>query len=410
MAMGGILQGAQFSPTGELIVVPGDQVSDAFQRQRVSIPFNLLDNSLVFNAAPQIMDTALTGGGTFTYLTGESAGRLRVGLANGDRVIRQSFARPPYQPGRSYLILMTGIMGAIKAGVAQRIGAFDADNGLFFEQNGTTLRVVVRRAGVDVAVDQANWNLDKMDGTGPSGVTINMAAAQVFVIDFQWLGVGRVRYGFSIAGKTVYCHEVLNANVSTVGVYMVTSSNPVRYEIQNLDVSPSNTDLIEICASIVSEGGQEPLGLLGSCSSFLANTTGLNLVALTRTPVATIRLKSGFEKAAFRLLALDALNESADFIFVEVFAGGVLSGGAAVVTAVSEALEMVTGNTTLTGGDRLYSTHLSSQLREATDSLLSTAFFGSTIAGVPQIVTVTMTAMNGASTGAHAGLTWREYP
>jgi len=41
---------------------------------------------------------------------------------------------------------------------------------------------------------QSNFNLDKLDGTGPSGVTIDFTFLNVFQIDFRWLGAGRIRY------------------------------------------------------------------------------------------------------------------------------------------------------------------------------------------------------------------------
>jgi hypothetical protein len=77
--------------------------------------------------------------------------------------------------------------------------------------NGTTAEMVIRKGGVDnEIVPQSQWNVDRLDGTGPSKVNIDFTKSQIFVTDYQWLGVGRVRFGFYAYGKIHYCHQILN--------------------------------------------------------------------------------------------------------------------------------------------------------------------------------------------------------
>ena len=91
---------------------------------------------------------------------------------------------------------------------------------------------------------QAHFNLDTMDGTGPSGVPLDLTKSQIFVIDYEWLGVGRVRFGFVFAGAIVYCHDAVFAN--TVGsVYMSTPNNPLRYQTEATGGSPPAEGEIE---------------------------------------------------------------------------------------------------------------------------------------------------------------------
>jgi hypothetical protein len=83
----------------------------------------------------------------------------------------------PYQPGKSLLALMTFVMAPTQTNLRQRVGYFGANDGLYLEQNDTDVRFVLRKStsgSVDDTeyVTQANWNVDKFDGTGPSGITI----------------------------------------------------------------------------------------------------------------------------------------------------------------------------------------------------------------------------------------------
>jgi hypothetical protein len=57
------------------------------------------------------------------------------------------------------------------------------------------------------------WNGDKLDGTGASGLTLDLTKPQILWIDFEWLGVGNVRCGFIINGQYIVCHTYQTANV-----------------------------------------------------------------------------------------------------------------------------------------------------------------------------------------------------
>jgi hypothetical protein len=128
-----------------------------------------------------------------------------------------------------------------------------------------------------------------MDGTGISGVTLDLSKAQIFLIDFQWLGIGRVRIGFDIDGAVIYVHEYKHANRET-DVYMRTPSLPLRFEIGNTDITASSTTMQEICSSISSEGGFELPGLESAVSTEIIPRT----VSTTKEPVLAIRLKNEF--------------------------------------------------------------------------------------------------------------------
>jgi hypothetical protein len=168
---------------------------------------------------------------------------------------------------------------------------------LFFQADGTTLSFVLRSNSTptpgtpsDVrTVNQSSWNGDKLDGTGPSGITLDPTKTQIFWCDFEWLGVGSVRAGFIINGQYIVCHTFNNANDKTT-VYMTTAILPVRYEIKNTTGAAATT-MKQICSSVVSEGGYEQ----SSVDHVARRTTVLGTIntAANFLPVVSIRLASG---------------------------------------------------------------------------------------------------------------------
>ena len=216
-------------------------VIDAFGRLRVSSPYTLFDDQNNYGTDSLVFNYVTNGSGSYSSLLNESAVNLTVGGNNNDLCVRQTKQYFRYQPGKSQLIMQTFVLGYAKEGVRKRIGYFDSNNGLFLEQivsdveGETGLRFVVRTntsgSPVDTAYDSSTWNLDKMDGFGPSGVDLHAYNAQILFIDLEWLGVGRVRFGFVVDGNIYYCHEVKNAN-NIANVYMRTADLPIRAEIQ----------------------------------------------------------------------------------------------------------------------------------------------------------------------------------
>jgi hypothetical protein len=108
---------------------------------------------------------------------------------------------------------------------------------VLLEQTNTGLFLVLRSSTsggvVNTRIAQADWNQDTLDGNGASKISIDETRRQILDIDIEWLGVGRVRYGFNIDGKTIYAHYVNNANQGAAAPYMRSGTLPIRYEIVN---------------------------------------------------------------------------------------------------------------------------------------------------------------------------------
>jgi len=276
---------------------------DAFGRWRISNVVNLYSNKSLYSNSRNndLMQSWTNGTGANTaYLSDESATQLNVGTANGEFSIRSS-GYFPYIPGKSQSVTLTGVLAPQKANVVSRIGYFDDEDGMFFELDENNLKVVIRSSTsgtvVEDAVIQDNWNIDKLDGTGKSAVTLDVTKAQIFSIDFQWLGVGRVRFNFNIGGVCRCAHEFNHANLVDT-VYCRTPNLPARYEIRNTGVSASATSMKEICLVIASESGS-----FSHAYNFgVGNGSTLRVIGdQTRTPILAVRLKSTFQSKVNRM-------------------------------------------------------------------------------------------------------------
>ena len=271
----------------------GTQV-DAFGRLRVSEPFTLFDSQSRYQADPEY-DTSTATGGTATYVSNRAAVDMAVTTTSGSSVVKQTYRVFPYQPGKSLLIMQTFTMAAGKTNLRQRIGFFGADNGIYFQQNDTTLSFVIRTytgGSVDDSrsVSQSSWNGDKLNGTGPSGYTLDVTKTQILWMDIEWLGVGSVRCGFVIDGKLITAHTFHNAN-SQSNVYMQTAILPLRYEITNTGTTASSSTMQQICSTVISEGGYEQVS-----QPYVARVTSTSgvTVGTSFVPLVSIRLNSSY--------------------------------------------------------------------------------------------------------------------
>ena len=291
----------------------GSNAYDAFGRLRVSNPLTIFDSKNIMSKNT-LFDEALTGSGGVTYTANKSTVNLNVTEVSGDKVIRQSKRVMSYQPGKSLLNLNTFVMNTLTANLKQKIGMFDANNGIFFYADGTTLKIVRRTyvtgSPADTEISQSAWNGDKLNGTGASGYTLNPTLATIMFMDFEWLGMGSVRVGFVIDGKFITAHTFYNAN-SLSTVYMQTANLPIRYEIETAATLAAGTyTLQQVCSTTMSEGGYAPEGIRQMIGTSQINA-GVNLTTVTTYyNIATIRIKSGRPYAVIVPSGLDILNIS----------------------------------------------------------------------------------------------------
>jgi len=394
-------------PSNPAYVAIGGTNTDAFGRLRVSQPYSLFDSQNRY-AIDNQFDTVFITGGSTSFLVNEASVAMINDTTSGAEVVRQTFRSMLYQPGKSLLVLATFKAAAPTANLRQRIGYFGTQNGVYFETSGagtttSALKAFVLRTSIGGSVDnttrrveQSAWNGDKLDGTGASGLTLDLSYPQILWMDFEWLGVGNVRCGFIINGQYIVCHTYQNANFTGNSVYMTTAILPVRYEITNTGTTTTTSTLKQICSSVMSEGGLEPT----SISHVALRSTALT-VGTTITPLVSIKLTSNALGAVVLPQALRVLPTSADNFEIRLVKNATLSGAAySLVTSDTNVL-FDTNATAMTGGTITQINYAASS-NQGTTPLNEAGVFnwdtqlGVSISGVSDVYTVGVRTFSGS--------------
>jgi hypothetical protein len=396
-------------------VRPDSISSDAFGRMRTAEPTTLLSVNFEYDTQPLLTQTVNVGAGTAVKTTNVSSVTLSTGgNTSGDGSIFQSKMYARHEPGKSQLVQMTGVIGAAKANVRSQIGYYDANNGVFFDMNNgmnVTVRTHTSGSVSDAAVAQASWNIDTMSGSGlnPSGITLDFSKAQIFIIDLQWLGAGRIRFGFVVNGVLYYCHQVLNANLISLP-YMNTAVLPVRYEIHNTGAASGATTMTAGCMSVISEGGNDS----SSGYEFSAGNGITGIAVTTRRPILSIQPKTTFNSITNRsrtLLQTVELSVTGNTALVEVVYNGTLTGASFASADANSGVNFDVGATAISGGTVLYSGYIATSGATRvtlTKSVIERLPLTLDAAGsTPDTLSVVITSFTGTAT-TNAQMSWTE--
>jgi len=380
-------------PYGNLVgpANPSGVAVDAFGRARMSIPLTLFDSSHRYKDN-NLWSTSNTAGTTYAHSINEGLVALNLPTTANAEIIRESTKVCSYQPGKSLFVLNTFVPETPKANLRQRIGYYGAQNGIYFEIDGTTAYFVERSyttgALVETRVAQADWNQDNLLGPSvnipgqglgscPSNITLDLSKAQIFWMDIEWLGLGSVRCGFVIDGKLVHCHTFHHANFIT-STYITTASLPLRYEIKNTGTTASNSTLKQVCSTVISEGGYELRGLQQAASVPITAPVDLP-TAGTYYNIISLRLKASPDRldAIVILTALSvlAITNNVNYNW-QVRASGTSAGDTWVDAGTDSAVEYKIGGGAYTGGRILASGYTSGSNQGSTSvDILKEALF-----------------------------------
>lgn len=174
-------------------------------------------------------------------------------------------------------------------GMSYRVATIASDTSMTImpEYRGNTVAAgVVISKTIDTKVAQSSWNIDPMNGTGPSGYNIDLTRIQMIYMDYSWYGAGAIRFGFKdIKGEVQYCHRLVHNN-SLTEAFMRSGNLPARYETNTLGaytyvtatLANSGTTLTVADTSLFPSSGslmiQNPLATTALTSVTIADTAG----------------------------------------------------------------------------------------------------------------------------------------
>lgn len=390
----------------------GDSPSvDAFGRWRVSNPETIFDSKQIFDNGPLFWDDQeVSGSGTGSSHSANTATTtISVSANTAGLRMRQTFMRFNYQPGKSQRILLTCNNLDAGAGIVKGFGLGDDNNGLFLVSDGGTLKFVRRTKTSGSVID----NETEVTIT-TSGDAVDTSKTMILDIDFEWLGVGRIRAGYVNGVNVDYFFTYTGVNNLNT-VYMSTPNLPIRYWIEN-DGNGGADSFDHICASVVSEGGSQELGVVR-----YASTGGTHVDANTENTIYAvlgIRLKSAYIGATVKIIntALQIHTSSEKVEWILKFKPTV-AGTFTYADQTNSAVQIATGATanTVTGGIDIGGGFLESGGVQAgsagSDSagIASALLLGSNIAGtVDDIVLCVRPIAGSVDVDVEGSLTWRE--
>lgn len=401
---------------------------DLFARARVCNPETLFDGHFGATENQHRWKGQTSGSGATSAVDNtDNVWRLTTSAATVGAAVVQSRRYVTYQPAKTMLIIISFCLlpTGTGTGTLARAGYFDSSNGIFVESAaaaGNAKRIVIRRRGVDTAVAQSDWNYDKMDGTGVSGVTLDFTKQQIMFIQFKWLGSGNVYLGFVVENRPLPAHIFRHTNVFDVKPYWANASLPIRAELSN-NGSDSARSLNVICCSAVSEGGYNPRGVVFSQPRSILCTdvdSGID------TAILALRLRSDASRAfSVNIKSLSTIVTSASAnIYFSVWkiqsptAGSLLTSGTWTDVSPYSAMQyneygssglqnpLTAGGFSSDGAVRI-ATIFGSTGNSSIDSNVQ-VLLNKDINGVSDYCLVTATALNSNNEAVSVALGWQE--
>jgi hypothetical protein len=285
-------------------------------------------NTFQYGKETDVWDERIVGVGTATHNVSASNVIMQVGSTAGSKIIRQTKNVMRYIPGRPATLAFAIRLEQPKVGIRRRFGLFDDYNGAYFEDNGGTYSYVIRTSttGIttEIRVGRDEWNGEKFDGNGWTGITADPTKQQMISISYEWYGAGTVDFAWLMAGETVKSHTFYNSNINDK-VWCSTPFLPIRLEIENITGVAGTHYMYQGSNSLIQEGEPEKLGTLLSIANSITGTTMAS--ANTYYPIISIRLKSNNLTGVMLLRSLQAATDDNTNVYWQLLQNATLTGG-----------------------------------------------------------------------------------
>jgi hypothetical protein len=264
-------------------------------RLKVSPYQTVFFNTFQYGKETDVWDEATFNGGVATHDPTGSEVDMAVTNTLNSEVIRQTIHTMRYIPSRTSTLSFSVRLNTPVAGIRKRFGLNNGSDGFYFEDDGSGdyFCCIINSGGTPSLqrVGRAQWNGDKLDGNGPSGIIADPTKQQMVSFEYEWYGAGQVKFGWVIDGKTIIVHTFSTANVLT-NAWSRTPFLPIRIEIKNTTGGQAGGPfyIYQGSNSLVSEGQPEKLGIAQNIQTAIAGLdTG---TANTYRPLISIRLKA----------------------------------------------------------------------------------------------------------------------
>ena len=297
-------------------------------RLKISPYQTVFFNTFQYGKETDVWDERVVGVGTATFNVNASNVVMEVGSTAGSKIIRQTKNVMRYIPGRGTTLTFAVRLDTPQVGIRRRFGLFDDNNGVFVEDNGGTYSYVIRSSVTGITTEtrvyRDDWNGEKFDGNGWTGVTADPTKQQMISINYEWYGAGIVQFAWLMKNETVVSHTFENSNTND-RVWCSTPFLPIRMEIENITGVAGTHYLYQGSNSLLQEGEPEKLGTLLSIANSITGTTMSS--ANTFYPIISIRLKSDELSAVMLLRSLQAATNDNTNIYWRLFENATLTGG-----------------------------------------------------------------------------------
>jgi hypothetical protein len=363
---------------------------DFYQRTRVVAPYTVFDSTFRTSLETRKYNTILgLGTETWTHDSDEQMGILTLPVTTLAHGVVQTKRYMMYQPGKQMTVQVSALLRTVLAVTnnAVRLGYFDdsvdkaaltdlGGSGVFIEMDAAGALFIVTRnftGGVqtDNSVAQALWNIDPLDGTGTSGVTLDPIKINTYVFEVSTDGGGGVVRCGILYDNHVYYFHVFNSANSEVNSFLHTCSLPVRLQSDNTGIADSGAISKLYCTSVTIDGGIEPRGFTNSIDEGNAAIPPHVMKSVGDVkPLISIRLKQARCRSTLWPQFIQMINARAgNFFHFRLVLNGTLTGPSWTSAGSDSAVEYDKTATVIAGGTDLLKGYWSGNVQAGNDRL-----------------------------------------
>ena len=333
-------------------VVPASYYNTSFGQFRTASPFTLLDKINRYGLNTLDYSTASIGAGRFNAVLSQSAFQLSVGTGSTDSLTIRTNENFRYQAGKQQVVKITAYHNDTgQTNQLRTWGYNDDSDGLFWALSGSSFGFYRKSSTTGTTIDtftsQSSFNIDKLDGTGTSGVTLDLTKGNIYEFHIHWLGVGEV--DLFVNGN--HAHRFYFPN-TIAGPYIGTATLPLNFLIKNTGVSTASS-FHYICSAVESDGGEDPPEY-----SFAAYNETSKVVTTTESPLIAIRPGTTFNGSLNKIITFPdivTIMTEGTRAGYRIIVNPTLSGSVTWQSAsINSSVEFTTSSFTFTGGETIY--------------------------------------------------------